>query len=237
MPRSRSNHPLALFRKAIGLRQKELAAFLGREEKTISAIERGERDKKRRPYCLSDDLASEAEEKLGVSAQSLVGALPGDRPLTKEGEPLTKEYFELYTAIRDAGELTRVGLANIYLSINNTLPKILAESADVLLAAIERGKYFQVEAQFARSIRQLKRKVGFDPDDSFAIDVVRRKEILLRDSIQMEHFRAYIHGALLVRIRGLTEKSQKSCKTRRERKLGKKLGDYITKLAAESSHR
>ena len=80
-------HPLAILRRTIGLRQREMAELLECSLPTIQAIEYGH-------LKLSDKLAQSAAQKTGVSASWLRA---GCGPIVdNDGKPYTRETYDKY---------------------------------------------------------------------------------------------------------------------------------------------
>ena len=147
-------HVLAVLRRILGLKQKEMANLVGCSTATIQAVEYGK-------LVLSEKLAVEVQRQTGVDLTWLRSNDVLKPALNRVGGPYTKALFEqtqaqtfLKTRVRD--------LETDGVTIRFEISRLVARLACGACAAIKAGKYPLFIYKYSKALEDLQKEFGGD---------------------------------------------------------------------------
>lgn len=145
-------HVLAVLRRILGLKQKEMANLVGCSTATIQAVEYGK-------LVLSEKLAVEVQQQTGVDLEWLLSNDVSKPVVNPVGDPYTKELFTQRQAFlkSSVGDLETNGV-----TIRFEVSRLVARLACGACAAIKAKKVALFAYKCGRALEDLQKEFGGD---------------------------------------------------------------------------
>ncbi len=160
MRRSPLRHTLAVLRGIIGYRQKEFAELVGKSTPAIQAIELGK-------LPLSDKLAERISYETGIFLGWLLDDDVTRSPISRHGEPYTREFFQSYRSVLAAnGGYDEPEEADI--RIRFLLACEIGEIMATAISAKKSGQMALFSYMTSRALRQLATEFGGEESARFS---------------------------------------------------------------------